>query len=394
LEPFFAIYLYTGLGLPFWEVGALLLGIAAPGIASGLGGGLLADRWGRHPMILATTALEGLGLAILALAILLHYASGAFAGYFLASLAGGLGLPAISAFVSDSLQRGSARTQAFSGLRVADNAGAALGIAAGGILLSVLGFFGAALLAAVLVGAVFLLLLLTLPPSPFDEERASRSAPDRGGAASKEPRPSLRESLGVVSRDRLFLLVCAGFLCIGFVQAFFVTAIPLYANLFLGIPFWLLGAALAMNAVLVVLTQSATTTRVVGKSLTKAAMVGGLAYFAAFLIFGAGGDWRGVSILAFFVGMVVLTLGENLVEIPKRTLPSNMAPPAEIGNYNGAFRAIFQTGQTLSPLGAGLAFTLIGSPLVLWLVLSVPVLPTLLLLRYVAPRISRDADRA
>ena len=77
------------------------------------------------------------------------------------------------------------------------------------------------------------------------------------------------------------------------------------------------------------------------------------------------------------------------------TLPSNLAPPTEVGAYNGAFFAITGLGQVLAPTLGGVVLASTGSPLLTWGLLCVPAIPALLLLRlYVVPRFRADANRA
>jgi nitrate/nitrite transporter NarK len=397
LEPFFALYLYRDLGVSFPDVGILLLVVTSPSIIVGLFGGVLADRWGRRRLIVLTSAVEVAGFAGLAISMRFHSLAGSVGFFVAVALAVGAGLPATSAYVADS-SLGSDRTRAYSGLRIADNAGASAGVAVGGFLIGSAGFFGATLMAAVLLGITTGVLWGWLPATPYDlaltQETRSWFPPDLGPSPPKSAPGGYFRSLRAVLSDRIFLAMCAGFLCVGFFQAFYLTAIPLYTNLVLGVPYWTLGLGFALNSVLVVATQTPTTARVIGRSLTGVGIVGAMFYVVAFLILGAAGQWHILPVVLFFAAMVVLTLGENLVEIPKRTLPSNMASSDQIGAYNGVFRTIFGLGQTLSPLGVGFALASISTPLFIWLFLLIPAIPAMGLFAYVRVRADRRADRA
>jgi len=95
------------------------------------------------------------------------------------------------------------------------------------------------------------------------------------------------------------------------------------------------------------------------------------------------------------VVVFVLTIGENLGSIPSTTLPSNLAPAAEIGSYNGAFFAIVGLGWLLAPVLGGAVLAASSSPLVVWGVLVAPALPAgAILAFYVTPRLRAEANRA
>jgi len=92
--------------------------------------------------------------------------------------------------------------------------------------------------------------------------------------------------------------------------------------------------------------------------------------------------------------VVVLTIGENLVSIPQMTMPSNLAPPEEIGSYNGAFGAFVAIGSILASLAGGAVLALTSNPLLIWLILLSPVVPATVLLRIAARHIPDKANRA
>ena len=97
----------------------------------------------------------------------------------------------------------------------------------------------------------------------------------------------------------------------------------------------------------------------------------------------------------FFAAVIVLTMGENVLSIPTSTLPSNLAPPTEVGAYNGAFYAISGVGQVVAPTLGGLVLAGTSNPILTWGLLCLPAIPALLLLRlYVVPRMLSAPNRA
>jgi hypothetical protein len=156
----------------------------------------------------------------------------------------------------------------------------------------------------------------------------------------------------------------------------------------------LLGIGLALNGIVVVVGQSPTTESVLGWRHTTIAMLGIVLYGVAFVGLGAAGLWNVVPVVVFFLSVVVLTLGENLEAIPSATLPSNLAPKEEIGSYNGAFGAFGTLGFLLATLAGGVVLATVTNPLLIWVVLSVPAVPAVILLRHAAGRIPAAANRA
>jgi len=156
----------------------------------------------------------------------------------------------------------------------------------------------------------------------------------------------------------------------------------------------LLGAGLALNGLVVVFGQTATTESVIGRRHTSIAIMGIGLYVVAFLGLGAAGLFGFGPTIVFFVAVVVLTFGENLVTIPQATLPSNIAPAGEVGSYNGAFGAVGGIGFIVSVLVGTVVLSLTSNPLVIWLLLVTPAVPAFLLFRDAGHRIPAAANRA
>jgi hypothetical protein len=170
---------------------------------------------------------------------------------------------------------------------------------------------------------------------------------------------------------------------------------PLYVNTVLHLPYAILGLGLALNGVLVVVAQAPTTRAALGHRHTTALYLGILLYVAGFLLLALVSVLPALLLAIFFAAVFVLTMGENVESIPATTLPSNLAPPTEVGAYNGAFFAISGLGQVLAPTLGGIVLALTASPLETWGLLCVPAIPALLLLRlYVVPRIGSEPNRA
>jgi len=389
--PYVALYLRNVLGLGYAQIGVLVALLGILPLAVYPFGGAIADRLGRRDLFLGALVLEaasvlGGGAAMRAHALVPVLLCGAAV-----SFSGALGGPALSAYVAD-LATGSARTQGFTWSRIGWNVGFTAGVLAGGVFIGFVGFATVGFVAgAILIGSTALL-AWTLEPSPYDRQRAlGAPRPGTPGATGGRTAGTGGRLLG----DRVFLALCAVF-ALGYVAVNqWVTTFPLYANTVLGIPYADVGIGLALNGVLVVVAQAPTTRAALGGRHTTLVHLGILLYVAGFLLFGAVALVPMLVLGGFLASVVILTMGENVLSIPGSTLPSNLAPPGEIGAYNGAFFAFSGIGQVLATTVGGFVLALGWSPPLTWALLMLPAVPALALgYGWVAPRISREADRA
>jgi len=231
---------------------------------------------------------------------------------------------------------------------------------------------------------------VVLEPSPYDRDRA-RGLPRPGSTSGA----GLRGTWRVIVGDRLFLGFCGVFALAELAVGQWGTTFPLYANTVLRIPYALIGVGLAVNGVLVVVAQAPTTRAAIGHRHSSLVHLGVALYVVGFLLFGGVALVPGLVVAGFLAAVVILTMGENVLSIPMQTLPSNLAPPGEVGAYNGAFFAVIGLGQVLAPTFGGFVLALGASPPVTWGILMVPAVPALLLsIRYIAPRLPEAPNRA
>ena len=399
--PFLALFLHNVLNVDYIEVGVILAGIGLFQVPFSLVGGLVTDRVGRRNLILFGLAAEAVATLGLAYAFELRSLPAAIlAGVAGGSIANAAG-PAFSAYIAD-FAFGAQRTRGFTWFRIGLNAGFAAGVTVGGVLVSTVGFAWAVGLAAAVIGAGFLVVLVGLDPSPFDRAIGRPRAlgrpgtPYAGTVPANPPPPSrpLRESLQVLARDRVALEVAIGFLLAGLIFGQWSVTFPLFVHNVLGVSYYLLGIGLALNGVVVVFGQSRTTEAIIGMRHTTIFLVGIVLFVLAFLGLGIAGLWSFFPLEVFFVAVVVLTIGENLSSIPLTTLPSNLAPPTEVGSYNGAFQMIGGIGFLVAFVFGGAVLSFTSNPAVIWLILCVPAVPAVVLVRRAARRMAAHVDRA
>ncbi|MGA8709706.1 MAG: MFS transporter [Thermoplasmata archaeon] len=395
--PFIALYLHNVLNIGYVEIGLIIVFIGSIQIPFGVVGGLISDRFSRKNLMLLGLASEALTTGLLAYAFSIESLTlaitAATVGGSISSVAG----PAFSAYIAD-FGEGSDRTRGFTLFRIGFNAGYAAGVALGGLFISVIGFAGGVAVASAIIAASTVTLYFLLEPSPRDRDRrALVTAPASQSAPSSSPSPPKRtfgESLRVLAKDRVALEVAVAFALAAFVAAQWAIIFPLYVHNILGVSYSLLGAGLALNGLVVVFGQSATTESVIGWKHTTIGILGLALYGIAFVGLGAAGLWNTFPVAVFFVSVVVLTLGENLVAIPNSTLPSNLAPREEVGSYNGAFGAFGAIGGILATLAGGVVLALVTNPLLIWVILIAPAIPAIVLLRHAGQRIPAAINRA
>ena len=391
--PFLALFLRNVLGVDYLTLGAIFVVVGAVQVPFSYAGGLLADRFGRRRLIVLGLAAET--LTTIALAV--GFADRSLLGVIAAGAVGGIVTSATgaaqSAYIAD-LAEGTARTRGFTWYRIGFNAGYSAGVALGGLLVGGLGFAGAVALGAVGIAGGTVLLAVGLAPSPFDQRLAAGSSSVVAGAPPPPARRSVRESLRLLARDRIALEVLLAFGLSAIVVGQWAVTFPLYVHNVLGLSYAVLGVGLALNGLLVVFGQGPTTEAVLGWRHTTIAIVGLAAYAVAFLGLGTSPAVAILPLVAFFVAIAVITLGENLVTIPGATLPSNLAPAGEIGAYNGIFTAAITAGSLVAVFVGGVVLSAVRDPFLIQVLLVLPALPAALLFRHAARRLPLGVDRA
>ena len=393
--PFLALFLQHVLGVSYLQIGVIIAGVGLIQLPFNWAGGLLSDRFGRQRLILIGLAAEAAATAVLAYGFALHSLAVAIAAATLGGIVGSATGPANAAYVADFAE-GPERTRGFTFLRIGFNAGYSAGVTLGGVLVGIVGFASSVGLAALIIGILTVVLALALAPSPRDRElsKLRRQRTHDPEAVPGTAPPSIGASLRILGRDRIALELLVAFGLAGLVGGQWSVVFPLFVHNNLGISYSLLGVGLAINGLVVVFGQHWTTESVLGWRHTNIAILGLLLYCAPLLVLGAAGLWGFFPVVAFFLCVAALTLGENLFTIPMSTLPSNIAPATEVGSYNGAFGMIGGLSFILAVLLGTAVLSAITNPLLVWVVLVLPGVPSIILFRHAAGRLSPNVDRA
>ena len=392
LTPFISIYLREVLGLSYLAIGLLLIVIGVLPLVVSPFGGLVTDRVGRRRLFLAMLAVEAMSIGVVAASMGYGSVAGIIVAAAAANLAGGaLAGPALSAYTAD-LTTLPERSQAFSWQRIGFNGGYVAGVTAGGYLTLALGYSTAGFLASFIMLVAVALLALVLSPSPYDVTRSKRALQESG--PSRQGPSSVRDSMKILAGDRVFLMLCIGFFLANLAEAQWANTMPLYIGPVLGLPNDVVGVALSLNGLVVVLGQSQVTKWATGHLHTSSANVSILLYVVSYLSLGALGlGWSGWGMVAgVMIAIVVLTMGENFAAIPAMTMPSNLAPPTEIGSYNGVFGLFSGAGYVFAPALGGAALSATSNTLLAWALMMIPAVPAFILFARLGSRIPKAAN--
>ncbi|MFI8265978.1 MULTISPECIES: MFS transporter [unclassified Streptomyces] len=365
LMPYLAAHLSGGLALATWAVG-LVLGVrnlSQQGMF--LIGGMLADRLGHKPLIVAGCTLRTVGFAALAFAESLPALIAASAA---TGLAGALFNPAVRACLAARAGQ-ERRVDAFALFNVFYQAGILLGPLVGLALTSV-SFPTTCAVASALFAGLTLLQLRRLPEN---------------AATPREDRPALREQAGAVLRNRpfwLFSLAMTGSYVLSF-QVYL--ALPLETRRVTGDgPL----ATAATSALFVVsglvalvgqlrITAWCTRTRTPARCLTTGTAVMGAAFLPLLLTAGsprAEGGWSAalaVAPLLLCAGLLALATAV-LVPFEMDTIVS-LAGGRWVATHYGLYNTVCGVGITLGNLATGALLDTArtaGFPALPWLVLA------------------------
>jgi predicted MFS family arabinose efflux permease len=319
------IWAIEELGASSAQLGIAYLIAAVAGIVAGYLGGHLSDHVGRRPMIFTGWTL--MAATFFAYTLVGHHV---WVGLGLASLAGiggSIGGGADQAMVAD-LVPPERHEAAYASVRVASNLGVVCGPPIGGVLL--IGRHWPLLFAGVTA-----LALLTIAIGYRYLPRAGEYKPDE---------PPSRGSLGVIRRDRAFLLFLLSGSLAYLTYVAFETVLPISAVNTHGISPSVWGFLVIINPASVTLFQLRVIRWTAGipagpKFVTAMLLMGG-----SFLFLLLSG-----SVATFVLVLVVFVIGEMLWVPTSQAIVARLAPADVRGAYMGAFGSTSSFGFALGP---------------------------------------------
>lgn len=332
--PFLMIYVSKRLDLPLAQVATLMTINAVSSVISSFLAGSIADRLGRKGVMLISLFADAF------LFILLAGAETYLAFALLMSLRGfanPLYRVGADAMLADLIPQ-EQRTEAYSLIRMINNAGIAIGPIAGGLLAAQsynLAFYAAA------TGMTLYALLLTF----FASETLVRSEPK-----AEKPHPERLGGYDKVLRDMRFTPFIS-LMMFGWVTATLMWIImPKYAYDNFGITENIYGPIPTTNALMVVFLQMFVTGFTRRQRPLAMMTLGMFLYALANGLVALSGNFWG-----FWFAMVVMTFGELIIIPPASTYVANIAPAEMRGRYMSIFGLTWAFGQGVGPVLGGIA---------------------------------------
>ena len=383
--PFLTIYLVQSLGASAAEAGLVIAAYSLFSIGSGIAGGWLADRFGRRPVLIGSISCTALLVMSMALAteawhiglvmLLLGSIDPAF-------------LPAARAAVADTVDEDK-RPRAFGLLGVAN----AIGWIAGPVIGAGLSSFGYPLLFGVsglLVGGYVLIAVRWLPetrvprPSSAPEtapvvpvvavsvavpriESTAAGLAIRGESLAPSHGDATADRSGTLDRRRLriFVALLPLMAVAQGITFLWVTTLPIYAAVGLGLPTPVWGLLFGLNGLLIVLFQLRISTATERRSKPRVMAAAILCYAGALVLVALLTRSTAVAGLALVITGV--TVGEMLLMPILAAFVSDLSPVNRRGTYQGIALAAGSVGAGLGPPVAGLVLDA-GHGSALWLV--------------------------
>jgi MFS family permease len=345
--PFISIYLYYYQGVSAGLVGFAMFTSSFVGAIFQFVGGEMCDRLGRR-----VTFILGLSILIISF-LLLGWAVSVKAPYelyllilSLTRVATGLFRPIPNIIATDLVPPGR-RLEAFSLLRVGQNAGFALGPIVGGFMAlwsySSMFFFTAATSTAYLLLVIFFI------------------------GDTRTCIPTARFSLGdlrKITYDRPFMVFSILVFLVTVVYSQMYSPLSVYAKGFVGISEPEIGMLFAINGTLVVVAQYLVTRLTDRFRLTMSMGIGVMLYALGFGLVGVSHSFLMLGLCVF-----IITLGELTYMPPQTTLTANLSSGENRGRYQGFTGLTSTLGFAVGPLLGGILLDHLPS-LYVWLIVA------------------------
>jgi predicted MFS family arabinose efflux permease len=338
--PFLSLYLTRDLDLSAAKAGVIIGFFGFGSMAGSFIGGWLSDRM--DTVRVQELSLLASGFGFLAFTQLESFTALAGGVLVLAAISDAF-RPALMAAVAHRSSPEN-RARAFALIRLAANLGMAIGPAAAGFL-AIYGyawiFVGDALTSW--AAAVMLLAM-------FRSDDPGR----------RDDRRQTRERVGSPWRDLPFLgfMLLLVVLAMAFFQVW--STVPLFLRSFYDISEQGIGFLLALNALIIVLTEMLLIRAVENRNRMRMVGLGAFLVCGGFAILPLGPGW-----VVAVVFMVVLTIGEMLSMPITNAIVAERAGVESVGRYMGVYTLAFSTAFVIGPIAGTAVYQDLG-PQTLW----------------------------
>jgi MFS family permease len=317
IMPYLTLYLTSTIGASPAQAGVLLALFTLGAFAGTPLGGVLSDRAGRRPVMLV--GLAGSGAAALAFGLAGDLWAVA-ALIVVWAVFSSLFDPAASGYVAD-VAPPDLRTEAFALKRLVNNAAFAVGVPLGALLVYL------SSLRAPFVGAgVAILVYLAILWRTLPESRPA-------GADADEPPARFREAL----RNRQLVVLALGSILAASLYSYYEAGLPVFLHDERGLAIATWGAVFGVNPILVTFFQYPIARWAARRSSRSMLALGALLYGVALAILLPGSP---VGVL--LVAIVVLSVGEMLVEPVSAALAADLAPSHLRGTYQSVLNLAWE----------------------------------------------------
>ncbi|GLW70012.1 MFS transporter [Kitasatospora phosalacinea] len=336
---FLAMYLTheRGYSAAYAGLVASLFGLGSA--VAAIGAGVLTDRLGRRPTLLAAQLSTALFTA------LLGFTDGPVAiaaVAFLVGLASNASRPAVSAMIAD-LVPAADRVRAYALNYWAINIGFGASAAVAG-LIALHGYLALFLLDALTTLLCAVVVFVKVP------ETQPEAAP--AAAAGREP----RVGLGTVFRDGPFMAVVAVNLLLALVVQQGSTTLPVDMGAH-GLSAARFGLVISLNGVLIVLLQLPLTRLMEQRDRTALLVAGALLTGWGFGLTALAGS----SAALYALTVAIWTVGEIVTAPTMMALVAEHSPARARGRYQGVYSLSWSLASFVGPLGGGLLLQYAGS---------------------------------
>lgn len=238
------------------------------------------------------------------------------------------------------------RADAYSVLRISNNAGVSIGPSVGGFLAAVSQYLAFYIASAGLFFYGLLLLFFAVETLPREEENAKL-------AKKKEA----WGGYNIVLRDSPFIMTTVN-VAFGLITSSLMwVLLPVYATKVIGIPKQLYGFIPTTNALMVVFLQVLVT-----QWTKKHPPLRMLALGMSFYAIGVGSVVLGTGFWGFVMSMVIITIGELIIVPTGTTFVANLAPANMRGRYMSIYSLTWSLSIGIGPLLGGFLSDNFGPP--------------------------------
>ena len=341
--PFLMIYVSGRLTLPLVSVASLMTINAGMGLIAAFIAGPITDRLGRKWVMAFSLAANGL------VYLLLSQAHSYLAFAFLMGLSGSVN-PLFrigsDAMLADLIPPAK-RIEAYSLMRMSNNIGIALGPALGG-LIAATSYTIAFFIAAGGMG-IYSLLITTLAHETLLKSPGASAAPvERFGG------------YGRILKDHAFISFVAAFTLTSISAAIMWVLLGVYVKTNYAVSESQYGMIPMTNALMVVFFQILVT-----RITKRYRALPVLSLGALFYAFGVGSVALGRGFWAFWVCMIIMTIGELIMTPTATTLVANLAPAEMRGRYMSLYGLTWGVAAGIGPVLGGFLNDQVG-PAAIW----------------------------